>query len=148
MKVILTADVAGKGKKGQIVTVNDGYARNFLLPKKLAVEADAKNLNAAQSALNVAEHRKKVEKENAIELAEKLGKVKVIVKAKCGDGNRLFGSVTTQEIAEAIKKQFGYEVDKKKITLENPVKELGLYTAVVKVYAEVQTEIKFEVVKL
>lgn len=148
MKVILNADVAGKGKKGQIVNVSDGYARNFLFPKNLAYEATASNLKAATDAQKTIEHRKKVEKDNAQQLAEQLSSVKVIVKAKCGEGNRLFGSVTTQEIAEAIKEQFGYTVDKKKISLDNPVKELGLYKATVKVYADVQTEIKFEVVKL
>ncbi|MBR2223387.1 MAG: 50S ribosomal protein L9 [Christensenellaceae bacterium] len=148
MKVILNADVPGKGKKGQIVNVSDGYARNFLFPKKLAIEANAKNLQAANDAIRVNEHRKQVEKENAQQLAAELSTVKVIVKAKCGEGNRLFGSVTTLEIAEAIKQQFGIAVDKKKIALAAPVKELGSYTATVKVYADIATEIKFEVVKL
>ncbi len=148
MKVILNADVPGKGKKGQIVNVSDGYARNFLFPKKLAIEANAKNLQAANDAIRVNEHRKQVEKENAQQLAAELSTVKVIVKAKCGEGNRLFGSVTTLEIAEAIKQQFGIAVDKKKIALAAPVKELGNYTASVKVYADIATEIKFEVVKL
>ena len=145
MKVILNADVAGKGKKGQIVNVSDGYARNFLLPKNLAEEASTKNLNAAQSAIDTAKHRKQVEKEDAIELAAKLSTVNVTVKVKCGEGNRLFGSVTTQEIAEAIKEQCGIEIDKKKISLDAPVKELGNYTAVVKVYADVQTDVRFKV---
>lgn len=148
MKVILNADVPGKGKKGQIVNVSDGYARNFLFPKKLAIEANAKNLQAANDAIRVNEHRKQIEKENAQQLAAELSTVKVIVKAKCGEGNRLFGSVTTLEIAEAIKQQFGIAVDKKKIALAAPVKELGSYTASVKVYADIATEIKFDVVKL
>ena len=148
MKVILNADVQGKGKKGQVVSVSDGYARNFLFPKKLAVEANAANLNAAEKAKRTDEHRRLVELENARALAEKLKEVKVIVKAKCGEGSRLFGSVTTQELADAIKEQFGYDIDKKKIVLDAPVKELGEYTALVRVYTDVATEIGFKVEKL
>jgi large subunit ribosomal protein L9 len=148
MKVILNADVQGKGKKGQVVSVSDGYARNFLFPKKLAVEANAANLNAAEKAKRTDEHRRQVELENARALAEKLKEVKVIVKAKCGEGTRLFGSVTTQELADAIKEQFGYDIDKKKIVLDAPVKELGEYTALVRVYTDVATEIGFKVEKL
>ncbi len=148
MKVILNADVQGKGKKGQVVSVSDGYARNFLFPKKLAVEANAANLNAAEKAKRTDEHRRQVELENARALAEKLKEVKVIVKAKCGEGTRLFGSVTTQELAAAIKEQFGYDIDKKKIVLDAPVKELGEYTALVRVYTDVATEIGFKVEKL
>ncbi|MBR3305411.1 MAG: 50S ribosomal protein L9 [Christensenellaceae bacterium] len=148
MKVILNADVQGKGKKGQVVSVSDGYARNFLFPKKLAVEANAANLNAAEKAKRTDEHRRQVELENARALAEKLKEVKVIVKAKCGEGSRLFGSVTTQELADAIKEQFGYDIDKKKIVLDAPVKELGEYTALVRVYTDVATEIGFKVEKL
>ena len=148
MKVILNADVQGKGKKGQVVSVSDGYARNFLFPKKLAVEANAANLNAAEKAKRTDEHRRQVELENAKALAEKLKEVKVIVKAKCGEGSRLFGSVTTQELADAIKEQFGYDIDKKKIVLDAPVKELGEYTALVRVYTDVATEISFKVEKL
>ena len=148
MKVILNADVQGKGKKGQVVSVSDGYARNFLFPKKLAVEANAANLNAAEKAKRTDEHRRQVELENARALAEKLKEVKVIVKAKCGEGSRLFGSVTTQELADAIKEQFGYDIDKKKIVLDAPVKELGEYTALVRVYTDVATERGFKVEKL
>ena len=148
MKVILNADVQGKGKKGQVVSVSDGYARNFLFPKKLAVEANAANLNAAEKPKRTDEHRRQVELENAKALAEKLKEVKVIVKAKCGEGSRLFGSVTTQELADAIKEQFGYDIDKKKIVLDAPVKELGEYTALVRVYTDVATEIGFKVEKL
>ena len=130
------------------MSVSDGYARNFLFPKKLAVEANAANLNAAEKAKRTDEHRRQVELENARALAEKLKEVKVIVKAKCGEGSRLFGSVTTQELADAIKEQFGYDIDKKKIVLDAPVKELGEYTALVRVYTDVATEIGFKVEKL
>ena len=138
MKVILNADVKGKGKKGEIVNVSDGYARNFLFPKKLATEATAANLNAAKIAEDAKKHRRDVEKQEAAELT---------VKGKCGEGTRLFGSITSAEIAEAIKEAHGVEVDKKKIVLSEPIKELGSYTVQVKVYAEIAVSVKVNVVK-
>ena len=104
MKVILNADVKGKGKKGEIVNVSDGYARNFLFPKNLAKEATAQNLNAAKVAQDAAKHKKLVEKAEALALAEKLSGKTVQLKAKCGEGNRLFGAVTAAEVAEALLK--------------------------------------------
>lgn len=147
MKVILNADVKGKGKKGDIVTVSDGYARNFLFPKKLAIEANTSNLNAATISKNAEIHRKQVAKEDAIALGEKLKNVTVTLKGKCGDGNRLFGSVTSQEVADAINKQMGTQIDKKKITLSAPIKELGEYTVSLKLFAEVSVPVKINVVK-
>ena len=147
MKVILNEDVKGKGKKGDIVTVSDGYARNFLFPKKLAVEASSSNLNAATIAKNAQIHRTQVAKQEAIELGEKLKKVTVELKGKCGDGTRLFGSVTSQEVADAINKQMGTNIDKKKITISSPIKELGEYTVSLKLFAEVSVPVKINVVK-
>ena len=147
MKVILNADVKGKGKKGEIVNVSDGYARNFLFPKNLAKEATAQNLNAAKVAQDAAKHRKLVEKAEAVALAEKLSGKTVQLKAKCGEGNRLFGAVTAAEVAEALKENMGIEVDKKKIALSGGIKELGTYDVAVKVYAEVSATIKVEVVR-
>lgn len=147
MKVILNADVKGKGKKGDIVNVSDGYARNFLFPKNLAKEATAQNLNAAKVAQDAAKHKKLVEKAEAVALAEKLSGKTVQLKAKCGEGNRLFGAVTAAEVAEALKESMGIEVDKKKIALSGGIKELGTYDVAVKVYAEVSATIKVEVVR-
>lgn len=147
MKVILNADVKGKGKKGDIVNVSDGYARNFLFPKNLAKEATAQNLNAAKVAQDAAKHKKLVEKAEAVALAEKLSGKTVQLKAKCGEGNRLFGAVTAAEVAEALKENMGIEVDKKKIALSGGIKELGTYDVAVKVYAEVSATIKVEVVR-
>ena len=147
MKVILNADVKGKGKKGEIVNVSDGYARNFLFPKNLAKEATAQNLNAAKVAQDAAKHKKLVEKAEALALAEKLSGKTVQLKAKCGEGNRLFGAVTAAEVAEALEQDMGIEVDKKKIALTGGIKELGTYDVAVKVYAEVSATIKVDVVR-
>ncbi len=145
MKVILLEDVAGKGKAGEIVNVAGGYARNFLFPKKLAKEATSANLNAAKQTLAAAKHKKAVEKENAQEVAQELAGAEIKIAAKRGDGGKLFGAVTAKEVADAVKAQFGYEIDKKKFTV--PVmKEIGTYDASVKVYAEVSANIKVVVV--
>ena len=148
MKVILTADVKGKGKAGDIVNVNDGYARNYLFPGGLAKEATSANLNAAVLKNKAAQHKKDVERRQALELAERLRKESVTVKAKCGEGTRLFGSVTTAEIAEGIKASLGVEMDKKKIVLKESIKELGEYTVTLKLYPEISVPMKIQVVKL
>ncbi len=128
MKVILNADVKGKGKKGEIVNVSDGYARNFLFPKNLAKEATSQNLNAAKVALDAAKHKKLVEKAEALALAENSGKT-VQLKAKCGEGSRLFGAVTAAEVAEALKESMGVEVDKKKLRCPAASKNSGRMTS-------------------
>ena len=147
MKVILNTDVKGKGKKGEIVNVSDGYARKFLFPKNLAKEATAQNLNAAKVSQDAAKHKKLVEKAEALALADKLSGKTVQLKAKCGEGNRLFGAVTAAEVAEALRQSMGIEVDKKKIALSGGIKELGTYDVAVKVYAEVSATIKVDVVR-
>ncbi len=147
MKVILKEDVKGKGKAGDIVNVNDGYARNFLFPKKLAVEATSSNLNAAVLSKSAADHRRQVQKEEAVALGEKLKKTVIQLKGRCGEGTRLFGSVTSQEIAEAISAQMGVDIDKKKISIDSPIKELGQYTVQLKLFAEVSVPVKLNVVK-
>ena len=145
MKVILLSDVKGQGKKGEIVNVSDGYARNFLFPRNLAQEANAQNLNSAQVRQDAAAHKKAVEKKNAEELAAQLADRGVTIQAKCGSTGRLFGAITNAEIAEALSAQTGLDIDKKKVVLQNPIKELGAYTVTLKLYAGVQTNIRLTV---
>lgn len=147
MKVILNADVKGKGKAGDIVNVSDGYARNFLFPKNLAKEASPANLNAAVQAKKTADHRMAVARQEAVDLGKHLQEKTLTIQGKCGEGNRLFGSITSAEIAEAIKSQYGVEVDKKKIVLKENIKELGEYTIQIKLFSEVATTVKVNVVK-
>ena len=145
MKVILLSDVKGQGKKGEIVNVSDGYARNFLFPRNLAQEANAQNLNSAQVRQDAAAHKKAVEKKNVEELAAQLADRGVTIQAKCGSTGRLFGAITNAEIAEALSAQTGLDIDKKKVVLQNPIKELGTYTVTLKLYAGVQTNIRLTV---
>ena len=145
MKVILLKDVKGQGKKGEIVNVSDGYARNYLFPRNLAQEATAQNLNSAQAKQEAAAHKKEMEKKNAQEMAKQLENKGVVIKAKCGSTGRLFGAITNAEIAEALNQQTGLELDKKKVVLANPIKELGEYTVTVKLYAGVQATIGLKV---
>ena len=147
MKVILNADIQGKGKKGEIVNVSDGYARNYLFPKKLAKEATSSNLNAAVIADRAAKHKRELERQAAIEAGDRLKNQVIEIHAKCGEGTRLFGSITSAEIAEGIREATGIEVDKKKVVLKENIKELGEYTVQVKMYAEVQVPVRIKVVK-
>lgn len=141
MKVILIEDVKGKGKAGDIVNVSDGYARNFLFPKKIAKEATSQNLNAAKIAIAAEQHKKKVEKQDAQELANSLEGQTLTIKAKHGGTGKLFGAITAKEIAEALQAQEGVRIDKKKFTVP-VIKELGEYEISVKIYAEVSTKMK------
>lgn len=146
MKVILTQDVKGSGKKGEIVNVSDGYAKNFLLPKKLAVEANASALNELKQKNASEQHKKDVALAEAEEYKATLqGKI-VEIKAKSGaDGGRLFGSVTTKDIAEALEKAYKVKVDKKKISLNGDIKAFGSYKAEVKFMAGVSAEVTVKV---
>ena len=142
MKVILLQDVKSLGKKGEIVNVNDGYARNFILPKKMGVEATGKNLNDLKLQKN---NEKKVAQEqldSAKTLAEKIGQGKVELAIKVGEGGRVFGSVSSKEIAAAVKEQMGLDVDKKKIQLKETIKSLGTHNVPVKLHPEVTAELK------
>ena len=142
MKVILLQDVKSLGKKGEIVNVNDGYARNFILPKKLGVEATGKNLNDLKLQKN---NEKKVAQENleaAKELAAELSAGKVELSIKVGEGGRTFGSVSSKEIAAAVKEQMELDVDKKKIQLKVAIKSLGTHIVHVKLHPEVTAELK------
>lgn len=137
MKIILLEDVKSLGKKGEIVNVSDGYARNMILPKKLGLEATSKNLNDLKLQN---QHAEKVAQENleaARNFAEELKDKKVEVKMKAGEGGRTFGSISTKEIAEAAKKQLGLELDKKKMILKDPIKALGTYEVQIKLHPQV-----------
>ena len=142
MKVILLEDVKTLGKKGEIVNVNDGYARNFILPKKLGMEATSKNLNDLK--LQKANEEKVAQEilQEAKELAVKLEAGKVEVSIKVGEGGRTFGSVSSKEIAAAVKEQMGYDIDKKKIQLKDAIKGLGEHGVPVKLHPKVTAELK------
>ena len=146
MKVILLKDVKGTGRANDIVNVNDGYARNYLIPKGIAQEATAENVNKSIQKRNAQVHRKNMERSEAMEAVERLRGITVDVEAKAGKDGRLFGSVTASDIAAALKKQHHLEVDKKKIDLEAPIKQTGLSTATVRVYAEMSAKINVNVI--
>ena len=127
MKVILQQDVRGQGKKGQLVEISDGYARNFLLPRKLAVPATAENINTMKLQQKARQAQMAAEKAEAQALAEKLQGIQVKLAAKAGEGGRLFGAVTSKEIAEALSAQFGLNITKTKLVLDEPIKACGGY---------------------
>lgn len=145
MKVILLEDVKSLGKKGQIVNVNDGYARNFILPKKLGLEATNKNLNDLKLQNANKEKLAQEALEAAQELAKKIEAGKVVVSIKVGEGGRTFGSVSTKEIAQEVKKQMGYDIDKKKIQLKDAIKTLGTHIVPIKLHQKVVAELKVNV---
>ena len=145
MKVLLLADVKGQGKKDQIVNVSDGYARNFLFPKKLAVEADAKVMSEAKSKEESKQFRLKEEKAAAKALADKIGTLTVKIVASSGSDGRLYGSVTSKDIAEALTKQHKIEMDKRKLVLAENIKAYGTYNVDVKVYPEISAKLKVTV---
>lgn len=137
MKVVLLQDVKGQGKKNDIINVSDGYARNFLFPKKLAVEADANILNEIKNKEAAKQRKIELEKQAARETAEKLQEIIVKIKIKEGTDGRLYGSVTTKDIAEALAEQHKIEVDKRKIVLAEPIKAYGTYSVDIKLYPEI-----------
>ena len=142
MKVILLEDVKALGKKGQIVNVNDGYARNFILPKKLGLEANNKNLNDLKLKKANDEKIAQEQLEEAQELGKKIEAGKVELAIKVGEGGRTFGSVSTKEIAAAVKEQMGYDIDKKKIQSKEAIKALGTHNVPVKLHTKVTAELK------
>ena len=146
MRVILTADVKGQGKKDQVVEVSDGYARNFLFPKKLAIPADASALNNIKNKEASKQHKLDVEKKNAEDIKKKLETIVVKFVYAAGPDKRLYGSVTSKEIAEALKKDYAIEVDKRKITLATPIKSFGRFSAEVRLFTDVVGTITVEVV--
>ena len=145
MKVILQQDVKGKGKRGQMIEVSDGYARNYMLPRKIAVEATADNVNTMRMNDKAQQEKRQKEREEAFAISKKRKDMVDVVRAKGGGAGRLFGSVTTQEIAEAIQKQEGINIDKRKIVLDEQIKTVGEYTVKIKLGYEINAELKLRV---
>ena len=147
MKVILTQDVKGKGKKGQMIEVSDGYARNFMLPKKLAIEATPDAINTMKMNDKATQERIAREKAEALEISKKLRAMTLVVKAKGGGAGRLFGAVTNAEIASALEKQ-GVKLDKRKIVLNETIKNVGTYTATCKLGYEINAPLTVKIEEL
>ncbi|WP_164670539.1 50S ribosomal protein L9 [Virgibacillus doumboii] len=147
MKVIFTKDVKGKGKKGEVKNVSDGYARNYLLKNNLAEEATAGNMKALEAKKKKQKQEAQEEVNEAERLKKELAEITVDIKAKSGDGGRLFGSITSKQIAEVLKKSYGYKIDKRKIELDSPIRALGYTDVPVKLHKEVTGTIKVHVVE-
>lgn len=142
MKVILTGDVKGTGKKGDIVNVSEGYARNFLLPKGVAVEANEKNMKELEKNKAELQKRKAAELENARSLKKELDEIVLQLKVKTGEGGRLFGSITAKDIGDALENEHQLVIDKRKIELKGPIKSLGDHPVVIKLHPEVSATLK------
>ena len=146
MKVILLQDVKKMGKKGDVIEASDGYARNYLFPKKLAVEANSTNMNNLKSKQESNQYRKDVEKQEAQKIAEKLKGIMLKVRVKAGENGKIFGGVTSREIAEGLKKDYNIVIDKKKIMLADTVKTLGTITVDIKLYEGVTGKLKVDII--
>lgn len=145
MKVILLQDIKGIGKKDQIINANDGYARNYLFPKKLAVEANAGNLGNLKAKQESNQYRKDVEKEEATKLANKLKDITLNLKVKAGENGKIFGGVTSKEISDNLKAQYEIEIDKKKIILNETIKVLGTFIVDIKLYEGIIGKLKVQI---
>ena len=145
MKLILTKDVKGQGKKDQIIEVSDGYARNFLIPKGLAIPADAKSMNDVKNREDSRLHKIETEKAAAKEIAAKLETITVKIISQAGADGRLYGSVTAKDVAEALQKQHGITIDKRKLALTDPIKAFGTYNTEVKLYTDIVGKVKITV---
>ena len=145
MKVILLKDVKGQGKKGEVKDVAEGYARNYLFKNKLAIEATPGNLKALEAQKRKTAQKEQEEKEKAIKLKDELADLTLEMKAKAGEGGRLFGSITSKQIAEKLEKDYGHKIDRRKIELDEPIRSLGYTTVPVKLHPEVSGSIKVHV---
>jgi len=145
MDIILIQDVKALGKKGEVVKVNDGYARNFILPKKLGIEATAKNINDLKFQRKAEEKKQQELLDDARMYAKQLGDIKIVLFLKVGEGGRTFGSISTKEIANAVKDQFNIEIDRKKIQMAEPIKAIGDYKIAVKLHQSITAELNVEV---
>lgn len=146
MKVILLDNIKGVGKKDEVINASDGYARNYLLPKKLAVEANAENMSKLNNKKEAANYRKDVEKQNAEELAKKLRGIMLKIKVKAGENGKIFGGVTAKEISENLKSQYNFDIDKKKIELKETIKTLGSFNVSVKLFEGITASVRVEVI--
>jgi len=145
MKVILLADIKGVGKKDEVINSSDGYARNFLFPKKLAVEANAENMSKLKAKNDSNAYKKSVEKEETQKIAEKLKNISLTIPVKAGENGKIFGSITSKEIADNLKDQYKIEIDKKKIDLKEPIKALGSLSVNIKLYEGVIGTLKVQI---
>ena len=146
MKVILTQDVKGVGKKDQILEVNDGYARNFLIPKKLGVQASTANLALLKSKQDSRDFKKQEEKKEAEKIKEKLEKIRLDIKVKSGENGKIFGGVTSKEISDVLKDKYSINIDKKKIELKETIKIVGITTVDIKLFEGVIGKVKVNVI--
>ena len=148
MKVILKADIKGVGKKDEVINASDGYARNFLLPKNLAVEANNDNMAKLKAKQNSAKFQKDQEKEEALKTADKLSKILLKIKVKSGENGKIFGGVSAKEIAQELEKQYKIKVDKKKIELKETIKTLGMQIVEIKLFEGVIGKLKIDVIPM
>lgn len=146
MKVILSKDIKGVGKKDEVINANDGYARNFLFPKKLAIEANAENMAKLKSKKDSENYRKVQEKEEAMKQAEKIKNIMLTLKVRAGENGKIFGGITAKEIAENLKIQHNIEVDKKKIVLNETIKTLGKFHIEIKLYEGVNAKLNINII--
>lgn len=145
MKVILKADIKGVGKKDQVIEASDGYARNFLFPKNLAVEANSENMNKWKAKQQSMQYQKQQEKEEAMRIADKLSKISLKIKVKAGGNGKIFGGVSSKEIAEVLEKEYQIHVDKKKIDLKETIKTLGERTIEIRLFEGVIGKVRVDV---
>ena len=143
MKVILKADIKGVGKKNEVINASDGYARNFLFPKNLAVEANTENMSKLKAKQDSVKYQKDKEKEEAINIKEKLSKILVKIKVKTGENGKIFGGVSSKDIAQELSKNYGIEIDKKKIDLKETIKTLGIHNVEIKLF---EGDLKIDVI--
>ena len=146
MKVILLSDIKGVGKKDQVIEASDGYARNYLFPKKLALEANKENMSKLKARQNSNQFRKDTEKKQAEEIAKKLKGIMLKIKVRAGENGKIFGGVTSKEISEGLKRDYNIDIDKKKILLNETIKTIGTFTIDIKLYEGVIGKLKIDVI--
>ena len=146
LKVILKENIKGVGKKDEVINASDGYARNFLFPKNLAVEANAENMAKLKSKNEASQYKKDVEKEEALKIADKFSKIMLKIPVRAGENGTIFGGVSSKEISANLEKQFGIKVDKKKIELKETIKTLGVQTVTIRLYEGVVGKLKIDVI--